>query len=50
MKKFDFNDAIILTGWAGALIGIWLIYHPAAYIAAGLSLVYFSLIGGPKGE
>jgi len=44
--KFDVNDAIIIIGWLGALVGIWLIYHPAAYIVAGISLVCFGLIGG----
>jgi hypothetical protein len=44
--RFDLNDALILIGWLGALAGIWLIYQPAAYIAAGISLVCLGLIGG----
>jgi hypothetical protein len=46
--KFDFNDFIILIGWLIAISGIWLIYQPAAYIVAGLSILYVGLTGGNK--
>jgi len=45
-QKFDIRDIIIIIGWLGALVGIWLICRPAAYIVAGLSLVCFGLLGG----
>ena len=51
-RKFDFSDALILIGWLGMLVGIWLIYQPAAYIVTGISLVCLGLLGGNtiKGE
>jgi hypothetical protein len=45
-RKFDIRDVIIIIGWLGTLVGIWLIYWPAAYIVAGISLVCLGLIGG----
>jgi len=50
MKKLDLSDILIVTGWIGAMIGIWLIFPPAAYIAAGASLMYVGLTGGIKGD
>ena len=37
--KFDFDDLLIVLGAAGVIAGIWLIYHPAAYIIAGAGLL-----------
>jgi hypothetical protein len=50
--KFDIRDVVIIIGWLGVLAGIWLIYHPVAYIVAGISLVYVGFAGGTitKGE
>jgi hypothetical protein len=45
-QKFDLRDVLIIAGWLGALVGIWLIYKPAAYVVAGISLVCLGLIGG----
>ncbi len=45
-QKFDLHDVLIIIGWLGALVGIWLVYRPAAYIVAGVSLVCFGLLGG----
>jgi len=50
LKKFDLSDALIVTGWLGAMVGTWLIYPPAAYILAGASLMFVGLTGGIKGE
>jgi hypothetical protein len=47
--KFDLSDALVFIGWLGAMVGIWLIFPPAAYIAAGVSLMYLGLSGN-KGE
>lgn len=47
--KFDVNDVLILIGGIGALVGIWLIYHPASYIVAGAALVYLGLIKAKTG-
>ena len=47
--KFDVNDVLILIGGIGALVGIWLIYHPASYIVAGVALVYLGLIKAKTG-
>lgn len=43
IKKFDIDDLLILLGAAGVIGGIWLIYHPAAYILAGAGLMYLGL-------
>ena len=37
--KLDADDIMIVLGAAGLFIGIWLIYHPAGYIAAGAALL-----------
>jgi hypothetical protein len=42
-KGFDIDDLFILLGVAGVVIGVWLIYHPAAYILTGMVLLFLGL-------
>jgi hypothetical protein len=41
--RFDIDDILILLGAAGVFGGIWLIYHPAAYIAGGVVLLFLGM-------
>lgn len=43
IRNLDIDDLMILLGAAGVIGGIWLIYHPAAYIIAGAGLMYLGL-------
>ena len=48
MKKikfpFDIDDLLVIVGMAGVFIGIWLIYHPAAYIIGGATINWDSFM------
>lgn len=46
--KFDIDDLMIVLGAAGVAGGLWLIYHPAAYILAGAGLFYLGLLERKK--
>lgn len=35
---------LYLLGLAAVVYGVWLIYHPAGFIVAGILLVLFSLL------
>ena len=54
MKKikfpFDIDDLLVIVGMAGVFIGIWLIYHPAAYIIGGAGFIYIGLSGSRKNK
>jgi len=43
LKDIDIYDILILAGGLLAAFGVWQIYQPAAYIAAGLALVWLGL-------
>jgi hypothetical protein len=43
MKKFDWNDGLIIVGAALCVVGIWQIYHPAAWLCAGAGILYLGL-------
>lgn len=42
-SPFDQDDLLVLAGVAAVFIGIWLIYHPVAYIIGGAGLIYLGL-------
>ena len=43
-------DIILLVGFALAVYGVWLIFEPAAFITAGISLVVASVRAGQTRE
>ena len=42
--KATFHDALLVVGFGLVVFGCWSIYEPLAFIAAGLTLVAFSLV------
>ncbi len=43
LKKLDITDILIIVGAALVVVGIWQIYRPAAWICAGLALLFLGL-------
>lgn len=39
-SRIELNDVFIIAGLGLTVAGIWQIYHPAAFIAAGLGFLW----------
>jgi predicted ABC-type exoprotein transport system permease subunit len=44
MSRFSFFDVLLFAGFASLCYGLWLAWHPAAFILGGILLIVFSVL------